>query len=226
MSWIQDPGHGGTDPGATANNLIEKTLNLEAGTYVNRRLNELGIKSTLTRTSDVTLDAGPRTAKVRQYKKCISHHFNAGGGAGAEFIHSIYADGKFEHGLAEFFRAAGYPLRPRTVYSRKGSTGKDYYFMHRQTGACRTTIVEYEFLDGPNVAKLKDKKYREGMYECVVRAICADEGVPYKAPGAENNKVTEGLYKVQIGAFSKKENAEALAKELKSKGYATYIVKD
>ena len=35
---------------------------------------------------------------------------------------------------------------------------------------------------------------------------------------------TDKLYKVQLGAFSKKENAERLAAELQGKGYQTYIV--
>lgn len=41
----------------------------------------------------------------------------------------------------------------------------------------------------------------------------------------EQNEENENvLYKVQVGAFSKKENAENYAKELKAKGYDTYIV--
>ena len=41
----------------------------------------------------------------------------------------------------------------------------------------------------------------------------------------EQNEENENvLYKVQVGAFSKKENAENYAKELKTKGYDTYIV--
>jgi N-acetylmuramoyl-L-alanine amidase len=31
------------------------------------------------------------------------------------------------------------------------------------------------------------------------------------------------LYKVQVGAFSKRENAEKLLSELKSKGYSAFI---
>lgn len=37
---------------------------------------------------------------------------------------------------------------------------------------------------------------------------------------------TSELWKVQVGAFSKKSNAEALAKELEKKGYPTYITKN
>lgn len=98
--------------------------------------------------------------------------------------------------------------------------------MHRRTGACRTTIVEYDFVDGPQAAKLKDKKYREGMYECVIKAICRHEGVQYKPPYVPKPQPepSKGIYKVQVGAFAVKDNAERLAAELKAKGYSTYIV--
>ena len=51
--------------------------------------------------------------------------------------------------------------------------------MHRDTGSCKTTIVEYEFVDGLQSEKIKDKSYREGMYECVVRATCEFHGIKY-----------------------------------------------
>lgn len=183
MSWIQDAGHGGSDPGAVADGNTEKIYTLEAALYVDKRLAELGIASDLTRSSDVTINPEPRTSKVKKYKKCISHHFNAGGGSGVETIHSIYANGSFEQMLIEEFRKAGYPVRPRSVYTRKNSSGGDYYYMHRLTGNCRTTILEYEFVDGTQSDKIKNKSYREGMYESVVRAICREEGVSYVGPG-------------------------------------------
>src|SRR5690606_29360100 len=84
------------------------------------------------------------------------------------------------------FRKAGYPVRPRPVFFRKNKSNTgDYYYMHWDTGTTRTTIIEYDFVDGPQSEKIKDRSYREGMYECVIRAICRDEGVTYKPPHAE-----------------------------------------
>ena len=40
---------------------------------------------------------------------------------------------------------------------------------------------------------------------------------------SENKEETNVIYRVQVGAFGKKENAEALAAELKAKGYDTII---
>ncbi len=39
-------------------------------------------------------------------------------------------------------------------------------------------------MDGPQSDKIKDKTYREGMYECVIRAICWEEGVSYGGSGS------------------------------------------
>lgn len=179
--YIQDGGHGGIDGGAAFNGHVEKVYALEAAAYVNRRLNALGIKSSMTRTSDVYLDSVPRTNIIKQSraKVCLSHHFNAGGGDGTETIHSINSNGKLATLIAKSIAAAG--VNFRRVFSRKGSNG-DYYYMHRMTGNVQTVIVEYEFLDGPDNAKLKDKAFREKLYEGTVKAVCEYENVTYKAP--------------------------------------------
>lgn len=216
---INDAGHGGNDPGATSNGNIEKEYTLEAALYVQKRLKELGLDSDVTRDSDITLSNTNRTNKVKQYKYCISHHFNAGGGSGAETIHSIYADGEFEKLIINEFKKAGYPVRPNPIYSKKNSQGKDYYYMHRETGNCRVTIVEYDFVDGPQSKKIKDEEYRKGMYECVIKAICKRHNIEYK-----NNTNSNKIYRVQVGAFSIRENAEKLVKELELKGYNPFII--
>jgi N-acetylmuramoyl-L-alanine amidase len=225
--WINDGGHGGADPGAVSNGNVEKVYTLEASLYVQKRLKQCGIDSDVTRTGDTTLSQSQRTGKVKKYKKALSHHFNGGGGTGVEFIHSIFADGKFEHLLLDEFKKAGYDVRPKPIYFRKGSDGSDYYYMHRETGACRTTIIEYDFVDGENAEVIKSKAHREGMYECVVRAVCRDEGVTYKpvvTHKADPQPASEGkYYRVQAGAFKSKDGAEKLQAQMKKDGYDTII---
>jgi hypothetical protein len=85
--------------------------------------------------------------------------------------------------------------------------------MHRRTGAVQTTIIEYEFVDGDNSEKIKDKKYREGMYECVVRAVCRQEGISYKLK-ALPKPIVKGAVKVTKSAFEKEvEEAKEWVKE-------------
>lgn len=241
IRWIHDAGHGGIDTGAVKYGLVEKDLTLEAALYVQKRLKQLGVGSEITRKNDVSLNNLERTNKVKKYDKCISHHYNAGGGSGAEFIHSIYSDGSFEKILKDEFIKAGYPYRRIFTRTYPGNKKLDYYFMHRETGKCRTTIVEYDFLDGPNRERLKDKNYRIGMYECVVKAICRDEGVRYVPVNEKENvssqemktnfesrttSTTNTLYRVVAGSFRNRTNAEIRVKELKNHSIDTFILQN
>lgn len=225
--WVQDGGHGGIDGGASHNGFLEKKYTLEASMYVNKRLNELGISSDVTRDKDVSLPNNPRTNKVKKFDKCISHHFNAGGGVGAEFIHSLHANGNFEKLLVDEFKKAGYQLRSKPIYTRKypNTNNTDYYFMHRETGKCRTTIVEYDFVDGKNNSKLKNKDYRVGMYECVVKAICRDEKIKYVPPNTKTEDSDNSTYfRVVAGSYKDRKNAENQQKKLKEKGFDSFLV--
>lgn len=83
---VIDPGHGGTDSGATGNNQYEKDYTLKISKYMYDRFKELGIPVTLTRDSDTSLTPTERVNKVLSaYGNnpnviVISNHLNAGGG--------------------------------------------------------------------------------------------------------------------------------------------------
>lgn len=83
---VIDPGHGGTDPGAVANNLKEKDYTLLISKYMYDRFKELGIPVKMTRDTDVTLSPRERVNKVKSFYGdgkdvvVISNHLNAGGG--------------------------------------------------------------------------------------------------------------------------------------------------
>ena len=83
---VVDAGHGGADPGATANGLKEKDLNLKAAQYMYQRLKELGIPATIVRDADETVDRDERVRRILEaYGNdpnviVISNHINAGGG--------------------------------------------------------------------------------------------------------------------------------------------------
>jgi N-acetylmuramoyl-L-alanine amidase len=78
---IIDPGHGGSDPGAIANGLTEKTLNLDTALRVKDLLNQNGsVKVYLTRNTDIAVDLYDRPAWANQVGDLfVSIHMNAMG---------------------------------------------------------------------------------------------------------------------------------------------------
>lgn len=82
---VIDAGHGGVDPGTSANGIVEKDLTLKISQYLKRRFDELGIPNEMTRTSDVTLGPSERPKKAQSFYGnssdviLLSNHINAGG---------------------------------------------------------------------------------------------------------------------------------------------------
>ena len=82
--------------------------------------------------------------------------------------------------------------------------------------------VECEFHDVPETAKWIVEHTKE-IGDAIAKGICNFYGVafvPETPPEAEEPKV---LYRVQCGAFSKKENAEALVARLKAAGFDAIV---
>ena len=76
---VVDAGHGGKDPGAVANKIREKDLNLSVSRMIVARLKEFGIDARLTRDSDIYLTLRRRTeiANTMNADLFISIHGNA-----------------------------------------------------------------------------------------------------------------------------------------------------
>lgn len=82
---VIDPGHGGEDPGASGNGIIEKNLTLEISRYMYDRFKELGIPVYITRTTDETISPTERVNRILnafgndKNVIVVSNHINAGG---------------------------------------------------------------------------------------------------------------------------------------------------
>ena len=76
---VVDPGHGGKDPGASANGVREKDINLAIGLALEKALNARGIDVVMTRRTDVYLTLQERTdvANREQADVFVSVHANA-----------------------------------------------------------------------------------------------------------------------------------------------------
>lgn len=196
---VIDPGHGGTDPGAVANNIKEKDYNLLISKYMYDRFKKLGIPVSITRDTDITLSPSDRTNKVKNFYGdgndviVISNHLNAGGGDGAEVIYALRNNSTLAKKILDSIEETGQNVRKYYQQRLPSNPSKDYYFMHRDTPENETVIVEYGFVDstGDDVEQIKNNY--EKYAEAVVKAVANYKGINYVAPlGGDFYTVTKG----------------------------------
>lgn len=184
---IIDPGHGGTDSGATGNNLLEKDYNLLISKYMYDRFKQLDVPVAITRDSDTTLSPTDRVNTIlNKFGNSsdvilISNHVNSGGGEGAEVIYALRNKDTLAKRILENIGAAG--QETRKYYQRRlpSDTSKDYYFIHRNTGNLEPLIVEYGFIDNTKDVEFLKENYEE-LAEAVISAVANYIGVPYTPP--------------------------------------------
>lgn len=197
---IIDPGHGGTDSGATGNNLLEKDYNLLISKYMYDRFKELGVPVAITRDSDTTLSPTDRVNTIlNKFGNSsdvilISNHVNSGGGEGAEVIYALKNRDTLAKRILENIGATGQTTRKYYQRRLPSDTSKDYYFIHRNTGNLEPLIVEYGFIDDTKDVEFLKENYKE-LAEAVISAVANYIGIPYTPPEG----ITTNTYVVQKG---------------------------
>ena len=198
---IIDAGHGGFDPGGGSNIYFkEKDITSKISKYMKKRFDELGIPSVLVRTGDETLNPSERINKIvslgaKENDILISNHVNSGGSKGAEVIYSLRGNNTLPNLIGKSLSKTGIPIR--NVYTRRGKTGKDYYFILRNTAPNNAMIVEYGFADDD------EDTYRilynwPTLAEAVVKAVSEYLNIEYSNPNEITYivKPNDSLYKI------------------------------
>ena len=213
-------GHGGSDPGAVANNTKEKDLNLSIALACRDELVRHGVEVRLSRSKDENDTISEEVAECNAYGPdfAVDIHNNAGGGDGGEvFYHHGGGKGKIlaENILAEMVKVG---QNSRGIKTRVNSQGKDYYAFIRNT-SCPAVIVECAFVDNATDLKiLATESQRKTMGVAIAKGILKTLGVEFKG---EN-----GYWKVQVGAYLYRENAVDMQKKIKAVGFDAFIVKE
>lgn len=111
--------------------------------------------------------------------------------------------------------------------------GKDYAIQTRtdlselKNTTAVAVYIECEFHD-TKVGSDFIIKNTTKLGEAIAKGICNYYGVTYKAPTAQTEKPTTAkktVYRVQVGSYSVKANADALVAQLKKQGYSPIVVK-
>lgn len=213
-------GHGGSDPGAVANNVKEKDLNLSIALACRDELEKHGVAVKMSRAKDENDPIGDEVKECNAYGPdfAVDIHNNAGGGDGGEvFYHHGGGKGKTlaENILAEIVKTG---QNSRGIKTRVNSQGKDYYAFIRNT-SCPAVIVECAFVDNAtDLQILSTEDKRKAMGVAIAKGILKTLGVEIQAD--------KGYWKVQVGAYLYRENAVDMQKKIKAVGFDAFIVKE
>ncbi|MGG3841810.1 N-acetylmuramoyl-L-alanine amidase [Anoxybacillus kestanbolensis] len=222
MKIVLDAGHGGHDPGAVANGLKEKDLTLCIVRHIGRLLREYeGVEVYYTRTDDRFLELSERAEIANKLKAdyFISVHINAGGGTGFE---SYIYNGNVSNATVAYQNVIHAEIMKAIGNVRDRGKKRANYAVLRQTNM-PALLTENLFIDNASdAAKLKSEQFLLQIAHGHAQGIVKAFGLKKKA--TTQPKDDGKLYRVQVGVFSDRKNAERLAEELKKKGYPAVIV--
>lgn len=210
-------GHGGTDPGAVSNGLYEKTINLNTLLACKTELERHGVTVICSRIKDENDPVSEETkeANASGADIAVSFHVNAGGGDGFEaFYFNPSPKGKKLATLCEkYVKALG-------QNSRGVKDGNHLYFVRKT--AMTAVLVESFFIDNQKDRRVGDNVSKHTAFGVAyAKAILDYLGIPYKENKSTSKKT---IHRVQVGAYSDKDNAEAMKTKLKAAGFEAIIV--
>ena len=221
-----DMGHGGTGPGADSGNRKEKDDNLMIGMKIISILQQQGVDIVVPRDIDktVSLQARSNLANSQKVDLFVSIHrnsFSSGQAKGVEIWTQKGVNDATTNALAANILEG---IVSEGVSSNRGVKLGDYH-VTRETNmpAC---LVELGFITNSEDNNLFDSKIEEYAL-AISKGVLKTLGKSYidpKPPTPPTPPEEGKMYKVQVGAFSNRSNAEALVNDLKSKGYTGFIV--
>ena len=210
-----DPGHGGKDPGALGNGLREKDINLSVTSKVGNILKNHGVDVKYSRTTDVFLELAERASRANSFgaNVFVSIHCNAFNDSSARGVETYSYPGSSTG--AKLAKAIQDSIIASGTYTVNRGTKTANFAVLRLTNM-PAALVELAFITNSQDANILRNR-QDDLALAVAKGILNNLGIPYKGGGTP-------LYKVQVGAFSIRANADNLVKELKTKGYNPFVV--
>ena len=219
-----DPGHGTAEMNQSPDGrYIEYKFALDMGGRIRKHLTRCGFDVKLTKEDESTpgLSARANVANTWGADLYVSLHSNATGGGGWNAGASgwtiwICALGGEREKAARAILASTKEAGIKTFGSELYTSN----FTVLTATKMPAVLIEYMFhTHQDDVKLLLQDEYREKMAVATAKGICRYYDEPYVEEEAAPPPAATTVYRVQVGAFSVKKNAEALMDELKKKGY-------
>ncbi len=160
----------------------------------------------------------------------VAIHSNAGGGRGCEAYAWLVDDGKggYKDTPGRRLAQAIYDeVAKITPANDRGVKQGNWLYEIKHTKA-PAALVEVSFHDNPEDAAWI-KASRDAIAEAIAKGVCKYFGVAFKkltpkpALKTDDAAPSDKLYKVQVGAFRDRGNAETLLDKLKQAGFDGFI---
>ncbi|WP_117169577.1 N-acetylmuramoyl-L-alanine amidase [Paraliobacillus sediminis] len=218
-----DPGHGGNDPGASSNGLVEKDVTLNIALKLEQILKNSyqDVTTRLSRTTDQTVSLTNRTNNANNWDAdyYLSIHINAGGGVGFE---SYIWNGKFaSRSETERLRSAIHNEIVETVGWRDRGKKEANFHVLRET-AMPAMLTENGFIDNDTDAEeMKTPQWIEEVARGHASGIAKAFKLKEDSSAAEPD--TSSFYRVVAGSFQSEKNAKQRRYVLNRHGYSSFI---
>ncbi|MGE8206610.1 N-acetylmuramoyl-L-alanine amidase [Heyndrickxia sp. NPDC080065] len=222
-----DAGHGPNTPGKRSpDNFKEFTFTSAVANYVKALLESyenVTVCFAHSNKEDVPLKERTDKANRLQVNCYVSIHANAYGTIwnNANGIETYVYPSKPKEAL-ELANRVQKNLIISTGLTDRGVKTADFHVL-RETSMTAILVECGFYTNKEELVLIRSDVYQKNCAEAIVKGI-ADQYKLKKKKTTPPKKETKILYRVQVGAFSEKKNADNLIKELKAKGYEAIIV--
>lgn len=181
---IIDPGHGGFDPGAVSNDLLEKDINLHISLHLRDYFEAYGYQVVLSREDDTSLETeGESTAQkkrsdlkyrlslMEQYGDCLFLSIHQNSYSGAEGTQVFYHKGSGESQMLAECIQQSVVQHLQTDSHREAKYSKNEYYVLKNA-TVPAVLVECGFItSSTEVQRLQDDSYINQLCLCIVNGV-------------------------------------------------------
>ena len=210
---IIDLGHSKCDSGAVANGFKEVDLNVSIGRYVGKELSRHGVIVTY---AEGSLSDRSNLDKRLKPHAFVSIHNNAGGGDGTEVYHfpsSIQGKKISNYILAEIVSAG--------LNNSRGVKTANYHVLRETVSP--STLIECAFMDSADIKAVDEEHERKAFGTAIAKGVLKYLGLNYIPESTPVISKVDKYYRVIVGSYKDRTNAEAQQKKLKEKGFDSFL---
>ncbi|MEH6986472.1 N-acetylmuramoyl-L-alanine amidase [Cytobacillus firmus] len=221
-----DPGHGGSDPGASGNGLNEKDITLDIARKVNDFLikNYENVSVKMSRSTDIAKSLNERTREANSWGAdlFLSIHCNAANGKARGYEDFIYTSLSSSSKTAKYQNILHQEVMKVNQLPDRGKKKANFHVLRETKMAA--ILTENGFIDNEkDAALMRQSSWREAVARGHAAGLALALGLKAKK---KSDQIDAGLYRIIAGSFKSRSGANERAAFLKDKGIAAIVIEE